>query len=63
MDDLLDALGFDVTRVLDADGDKLAERIGRFVEDAADADVALVYYSGTGSRLAATITSCRSMPI
>ena len=48
MDDLLDELGFDVTRVLDADGDKLKEKIARFVEDAADADVALVYYSGHG---------------
>ncbi|MEO6012336.1 MAG: caspase family protein [Devosia sp.] len=48
MDDLLDSLGFDVTRVLDADGDKLKERIARFIEDAADADVALVYYSGHG---------------
>jgi uncharacterized caspase-like protein len=48
MDDLLDSLGFDVTRVLDADSDRLAERIDRFVDDAADADVALVYYSGHG---------------
>lgn len=48
MDDLLDDLGFDVTRVLDEGGDKLKERIERFVEDAADADVALVYYSGHG---------------
>ncbi|OJX19029.1 MAG: hypothetical protein BGO82_03020 [Devosia sp. 67-54] len=48
MDDLLDKLGFDVTRVLDADGDKLREKIARFVEDAADADVALIYYSGHG---------------
>jgi uncharacterized caspase-like protein len=48
MDDLLDSLGFDVTRLLDADSDKLNERIERFVDDAADADVALVYYSGHG---------------
>jgi uncharacterized caspase-like protein len=48
MDDLLDDLGFDVERVLDADGDELNEQIVRFVEDAADADVALVYYSGHG---------------
>jgi uncharacterized caspase-like protein len=48
MDDLLDDLGFDVERVLDADSEELQEQIERFVEDAADADVALVYYSGHG---------------
>jgi uncharacterized caspase-like protein len=48
MDDLLDDLGFDVERVLDADSEELSEQIKRFVEDAADADVALVYYSGHG---------------
>jgi len=48
MDDLLDDLGFDVTRVLDADADELREEIADFVADAAGADVALVYYSGHG---------------
>ncbi len=48
MDDLLDELGFDVTRVLDADADKLRDEIADFVDDAAGADVALVYYSGHG---------------
>jgi uncharacterized caspase-like protein len=48
MDDLLDDLGFDVTRVLDDDGDRLRTKIARFEDDAADADVALVYYSGHG---------------
>lgn len=48
MDDLLDGLGFDVTRVLDGGKDKLEQRISRFVDDAADADVAVVYYSGHG---------------
>ncbi|HZY67792.1 MAG TPA: caspase family protein, partial [Devosia sp.] len=51
MDDLLDDLGFDVTRVLDGDADELREEIAEFVEDAADADVALVYYSGHGVEL------------
>ena len=48
MDDLLDGLGFEVDRVLDAHAEKLRERIERFVEDAEGADVALVYYSGHG---------------
>jgi uncharacterized caspase-like protein len=48
MDDLLDDLGFDVTRVLSADAEKLRDRIAEFVADAAEADVALVYYSGHG---------------
>jgi uncharacterized caspase-like protein len=48
MDDLLDGLGFDVSRVLDGDRTRLEGRIDRFVEDAADADVALIYYSGHG---------------
>lgn len=51
MDDLLDDLGFDVTRVLDAGADKLRERIAEFIEDAARADVALIYYSGHGVEL------------
>jgi uncharacterized caspase-like protein len=48
IDGLLDGLGFDVTRVLDGTGDKLRQKIARFLEDAADADVAVVYYSGHG---------------
>ena len=48
LDDLLDKLGFDVTRVLDADAEELGEEIAEFAEDAAAADVALVYYSGHG---------------
>jgi uncharacterized caspase-like protein len=51
MDELLGDLGFDVSRVLDGDADKLRNRIEEFVEDAADADVALVYYSGHGVEL------------
>lgn len=51
MDELLGDLGFDVSRVLDGDADKLRGRIAEFVEDAADADVALVYYSGHGVEL------------
>ena len=51
MDDLLGDLGFDVSRVLDGDADELREEIAEFVEDAADADVALVYYSGHGVEL------------
>jgi uncharacterized caspase-like protein len=46
--DLLSDLGFDVTSVGDADGKKLGRAFERFAEDAADADVALVYYSGHG---------------
>jgi uncharacterized caspase-like protein len=48
IDDLLSDLGFDVTGVSNADQKKLARALERFVEDAADADVALVYYSGHG---------------
>ena len=48
LDDLLDGLGFDVNRVLDADADDLREELEDFVKDAADADVALIYYSGHG---------------
>lgn len=51
MDDLLDDLGFDVSRVLDGDADELREEIAEFIEDAAEADVALVYYSGHGVEL------------
>ncbi|MEQ1770150.1 MAG: caspase family protein [Devosia sp.] len=46
--DLLGDLGFDVTAVRDADQRRLTRALERFAEDAADADVALVYYSGHG---------------
>ncbi|MEQ1901414.1 MAG: caspase family protein [Devosia sp.] len=48
MDDALDALGFDVTRILDADVDRFRGEIADFIDEAKDADVALVYYSGHG---------------
>ncbi|MBN9036558.1 MAG: caspase family protein [Rhizobiales bacterium] len=45
---LLSGLGFDVDTVADADARKLDRSLDRLVEDAADADVALIYYSGHG---------------
>lgn len=48
IDDLLSDLGFDVDRVLNADAEELREAIDDFIDDAEDADVALVYYSGHG---------------
>ncbi len=48
IDRLLGDLGFDVDRVLNADGDELRDAIKRFTDEAKDADVALVYYSGHG---------------
>ena len=48
IDRLLGDLGFDVTRVLNADGDKMRDAISQFEDDAKDADVALIYYSGHG---------------
>ena len=48
IDDLLGDLGFDVDRVLNADAEELREAIEDFIDDAEDADVALVYYSGHG---------------
>jgi len=48
MDDMLAALGFSVDRVLDGDARKLRQAIADFVDEAKDADVALVYYSGHG---------------
>ncbi|MEO8758914.1 MAG: caspase family protein [Devosia sp.] len=48
IDRLLGDLGFEVDRVLNADGDELREAIARFEDEAKDADVALVYYSGHG---------------
>jgi len=52
IDDLLNDLGFEVARVLDADAEELREAIEEFIEDAEDADVALVYYSGHGIEVA-----------
>ncbi len=51
LDNLLGELGFDVNRVLDGDAEDLREEIAEFVEDAAEADVALIYYSGHGVEL------------
>lgn len=48
VDGLLTALGFDTRTVTDRDSDKLKRDIERFAEDAEDADVALLYYSGHG---------------
>ena len=48
IDHMLDDLGFDVTRVLDGQSSGLKNKITSFVEDAKDADVALVYYAGHG---------------
>ena len=48
IDRLLGDLGFDVDRVLNADGDELRQAIARFEDEAKGADVALVYYSGHG---------------
>jgi uncharacterized caspase-like protein len=48
IDRLLSDLGFDVDVVPDGDRRRLDRAFERFVEDAADADVALVYYAGHG---------------
>ncbi|WP_051371331.1 caspase family protein [Mesorhizobium loti] len=48
MDELLGKLGFDVHRALNDNRADLENDIQRFVRDAKDADVALVYYSGHG---------------
>jgi uncharacterized caspase-like protein len=48
MTKLLTRLGFVVTQIADGDGEVLAKSVALFVEDAATADVALVYYSGHG---------------
>ena len=45
---LLGDLGFEVASVADGDRARLDKALDRFVEDAADADVALLYYSGHG---------------
>lgn len=46
------AMGFETTSALDDDRARLSRKIERFIEDAADADVALVYYSGHGVEVA-----------
>ncbi len=46
MDEMLDALGFDVSRVLDRDSERMRREIDDFIADAEGADVALVYYAG-----------------
>src|SRR4051794_3929953 len=48
LDGLLGDLGFDVTRVLDGDRRKLTGEIADFIDNARNADVALIYYSGHG---------------
>ncbi|HZY51530.1 MAG TPA: caspase family protein, partial [Devosia sp.] len=48
IDRLLGDLGFEVDRVLNADGGELRDAIAQFEKDAKDADVALIYYSGHG---------------
>lgn len=48
IDDLLGDLGFDVSSLRDGDQRRLSRALARFVEDAEDADVALLYYSGHG---------------
>jgi uncharacterized caspase-like protein len=48
IEDLLSRLGFDSVRRSDRDAVSLARDVERFVEDAADADVAVLYYAGHG---------------
>lgn len=45
---LLSRLGFDSVRRVNRDAAMLARDLDRFVEDAADADVAVLYYAGHG---------------
>ncbi len=45
---LLTDLGFDTRTVTDRDAARLSRDLERFAEDAAEADVALVYYAGHG---------------
>ena len=45
---LLTDLGFDASSVTDRDARRLRRDLERFVEDAAEADVALLYYAGHG---------------
>ena len=46
--DALQALGFETTLLRDLNARKLSRALANFVDDAADADVALIYYSGHG---------------
>lgn len=48
MSKLLTDLGFDTRTVTDRDAQRLKRDLERFAEDAADADVAVLYYSGHG---------------
>ncbi len=48
IEELLSDLGFDSVRRTDRDADDLAKDLERFVEDAEDADVAVLYYAGHG---------------
>jgi uncharacterized caspase-like protein len=48
IEELLSDLGFDSVRRTDRDADDLARDLERFVEDAAGADVAILYYAGHG---------------
>ncbi len=48
VEDTLNALGFDTRVSADRDAARLKRDLGRFAEDARDADVAVLYYSGHG---------------
>ena len=48
IEELLSDLGFDAVRRTDRDADDLRKDLDRFVEDAGDADVAVLYYAGHG---------------
>lgn len=48
IEELLSDLGFDSVRRTDRDADDLRKDLDRFVEDARDADVAVLYYAGHG---------------
>ncbi len=48
LDRLLSDLGFDVDAVIDGSRQRIERALRRFSEDAADADVALLYYAGHG---------------
>lgn len=48
VEEMLDALGFDTDVVVDRDARRLRRALEGFAEDAEDADVAVIYYSGHG---------------
>lgn len=48
IEELLSGLGFDTTLVSDRNARQLTRALDGFVEDAADADVAILYYAGHG---------------